>query len=174
MNETTDKNRIKKYNKAAGAACFPIAAVCISVVVITIIDFVNFIILPELDDSSILYFIGGAFRFGLYIVYPLCIIIAVVLSVGFIRSGIALIKQSDTPKTKNAIILSFIGSLAICLLSIYPFVISTCRIIAHGYQEQYYLGFWLGMFAFIFSTLYLVLNRIAVKIYKSILKQEHD
>ncbi|MDE7463605.1 MAG: hypothetical protein K2M48_01130, partial [Clostridiales bacterium] len=74
MNETVDNDRNKKFYKAAGAACFLLAAVCVSAAVVLIVYFVKFIGLPELADDSILFFIGGAFRIGLYIAYPFCII----------------------------------------------------------------------------------------------------
>ena len=166
MDETVNSPKYNKYFKVVVAACFLLAAVCVGVAVIIIIDFVKFISSPKLDGGSIfyiIYLIGGVVRFGLYIVYPLGIIIVGLFSVGFIWSGIALIKQPDEPKTKTAITLSFVGSLVICLASFYPFVISVCRIIAHGYQEQYYWGFWLGMVAFVFSTLGLVFSIIIAK-----------
>lgn len=170
MNETTDSSKLKKFFKAVGVACLPIAAVGIAFVVILVIYFIKLINAPELDKKSIMYFIGGAIRAGCYIAYTVSIIFFAVLSVKFIFSGIALIKQSYVPKTKKALTFSFACSLAICLASIYPFIINTIRIIVHGYQEDYYLGFWFGLFAFVFSVLCVVLNRLTVKKHKQALK----
>ena len=176
MNETEKYPKHNKYFKAGGAVCFPLAAVCISVAVMLIIDFVKIISMPEVDvgEFFIVYFIVGAIKFVLYVVYPTLIMIATAFSIGFIWSGIALIRQSCTPKTKSAISLSFKCSLVICLVAIYPFINNTLSIIVHGYQEQYYLGFWLGMVAFAFSMTCLVVNRITAKKWKSIIKHEQD
>ena len=173
MNETENNSKHNKYFKAVGAVCFPLAAVCISVAVILIIDFVKLISVQG-DENIFVYFMVGAIKFVFCTLYLIVIIIATTFSIGFIWSGIALIKQSCTPKTKHAITLSFIGSLVICLVATYPFIKNTCRIIAHGYQEQYYLGFWLGLLAFAFSTICLVFNRITAKKCKSIIKHEQD
>ena len=173
MNETENSPKHNKYFKAGGAVCFPLAAVCISVAVMLIIDFVMLIGVP-VNEHPFVYIIVGAIKVGLCAACLSAIIIATAFSIGLIWSGITLIKQSCAPKIKKAITLSFIGSLIICLVAIYPFINNTLRIIAHGYQEQYYLGFWLGLVAFAFSTICLVFNRITAKKWKSIIKHEQD
>lgn len=169
MSKTTDNDKIKKYFRAAGAACLPIAALGISCIVLMTVDFVKYIInAPTLHQKDgILYLIGNAFKAGLYIAYVATAILLTVLTVKYILSGIALIKQSDAKKSKNAIMFSLVCSAVICLVSIYPFIISVCRIAVHGYLQQYYLEFWLSMVALIFSVLCIVLNRIAVSKYKA-------
>lgn len=168
MNEAVDNDKLKKYFRAAGYACFPLAALGISCIVLMTVDFVKYIInAPTLAKDSIIYFIGNAVRSGLYIAYVATAILLTALTIQFILSGIALIKQSVVKKTKYALTFSFYCSAAICLVSIYPFIISVCRIAVHGYLQQYYLEFWLSMVALIFSVLCIVLNRIAVKKYKA-------
>ncbi|MDE6293134.1 MAG: hypothetical protein K2L88_00740 [Clostridiales bacterium] len=171
MNESTENDKVKKYLKAVGWACLPLAALCISCIVLMTVDFARFIIdAPTLRESDgIIYLIGKGFRAGCYIIYVATAVILTGLTVKFILDGIALIKQSNEKKTKSAITFSFVSSAAICLFSLYPFIISVCRIAVHGYLQQYYLEFWLSMVAFIFSVPCLVLNRITVKKYKSAL-----
>ena len=168
MNDLTDYNKYKKYFKAAGAACLLIAAVGIGLAVIFAIDFFELVNASTVDKRSIMFFIAGALRFWAGLVYVAGIIVFIALSVKFTLSGIALITLTNERRTKSAVRFSFVGSLIVFLASVYPFIINVCRIAVHGYLEEYYFGFWFGMVSFVFSTLCLVFNRLAVREYKSL------
>ena len=159
--------KLKKYLIALGALCFPLAGICTSCVVLLFIEFVQLMYLPNIDNRTILYFIGWASRVGLGFLSVVGIIAFTVLTVKFVLSGLELIRQKDVRRVRSAINFSFAASPVALLVCIYPFIINTLRIIAHGYLAQYYSGFWLGMVTFVFSIACLVVNRITVKKHKS-------
>ncbi len=162
--------KLKKYFIASGALCFPLGGICIGCIVLLFIEFVRLFYLPNLDSRSILYFIGWASRVGLGFVSVVGIIVFTVLAVKFALCGVELLRQKYVRRVRSAINFSFAASLSLLLVCIYPFIINTLRIIVHGYQAQYYLGFWLGLVTFVFSVACLVVNRITVKKHKSALQ----
>lgn len=166
MNEIID-NKSKKYLIAVGVVNLFIAAMCIGCAITVMVYFVELIITPVAGLGTILFLFAGVFRLWIYIAYAIAFFISAAFAVMSILSGISLLKRSDMKKTKSALTLSLICGVIILTISIYPFIINTCRIIAHGYKQEYCFGFWLGLVAFILSTLCIVLNRIAASKCKS-------
>lgn len=168
MNETN--GGLKKYFIALGALCFPLGGICMSLVVLLAVDFVRLFYLPDLDSRSIMYFIDWTSRVGRGFLCVVGIIVFTLLAVKFFFSGLELIRQKYVRRMRKAITFSFACSLAALLVCVYPFIINVIRIIVHGYQSQYYLGFWLGLVTFVFSVACLTVNVITVKTHKNALQ----
>ncbi len=157
-------NSDKRYKLAAITTCGLLTALCICYLIILIISFIRQINAPIIDKQSIVYFILGSYKIGISIAFSALLVLIIAIIISLVVCGLKLAKRRFIyVEIRTSLILPFIYCITSLICSIYPFIINTIRICVHGYILEYYLGFWLGMTTFVFSTVGIIFNRIAAK-----------
>ena len=166
MNKTTvDAPKSKKSIIMSAIACLPLAVMLIAYSAFLFIEFVRLVSAPHIDAYYVPLVLLVAFLkpmllfFYIVLALAFCAIAAV-----YIYSFVMLIKRHDDKIPHTVLSISFAISVIICVFSIYPFIINLCRIIVHGFEAQFYFGFFiLGAIPLTLSVLCIIFNRIAVR-----------
>lgn len=164
MEEFTNNPTDKRAYRAAGAVCFPMAAMLLFFAVIAILSLAVLIDSPSVNsDSLAVWFLFGMAKTVLFF---RCVSVAglfALIAGVYIAAGIMLIRRANPLRVEKALWLSFVISFVFLILSPYPLAIGLVGILGGGIKGNLFSFLAGGLLPPILSGVCILCNTIAAR-----------